>query len=120
MQLRDSVTSDVRAEGTPLEIATCAAEFSAKDILFDGAGSVDRSGVSLFDAAAVRKQRTEEMAGLQATLAQNPTAEVAATVRSTLQERADRIAAGKAMAADAKRLMGEARDRVARRVARGG
>jgi hypothetical protein len=119
VQLRDAQTSELIADGTPLEIATAAADMDAADILFDDCGGVDRDGRSLFDPAAVRKQRADEIAGLQAVLDDPGTPqEQRDTLRGVIKERRDRIAAGKAKVPGAKQAMSDARARVEKR--RGG
>lgn len=126
MQLRCSQTSELLAEGTPLEIATAAADMDPSDILFDGAGGVDRDGRSTFDHAAVRQQRADELTGLQAALDAMPARAPAGEdpeayrarrdgLRDTITERRARIAAGKAKVADAKQAMNDARARVEKR-----
>lgn len=126
MQLRCAQTSELIAEGTPLEIATAAQDLDPADVLFDDAGGVDRGGRSLFDPVAVRQIRADEIGALQAALdalpARPAVGEDAAVLkerrdglRDTLKERRDRIAAGKAKVAGAKQAMADARERVARR-----
>lgn len=124
MQLRDAETSELIAEGTPLEIATLAAELDPADVLFDDAGGVDRKGRSTFDPAAVRAMRADEIAGLEAILAElpaTPPADVVdkqayrdrrASIRDTIAERRARIAAGKDKAIAARQAMRDARARV--------
>lgn len=120
MQLRDSQTSALLAEGTPLEIATLAAEFADGDVLFDGAGGVNPAGVSLFDPAEVRSSRADEITRLIAAideLADEATDERRrhrAALRATLQDRRDRIKAGKDKAPGAKQAQADARGRVER------
>lgn len=108
MQLRCAQTSELIAEGTPLEIATVAQDFADGDVLFDGVGGT-------FDPAAVRKFRNDEIAGLQAALARGDAGEDAEALRATLKERRDRIAAGKAKVASARQAMQDARERVNKR-----
>lgn len=124
-QIRCAQTGELLAEGSPLEIATAAQQFDAKDILFDDVG-VDRNGRSLFDPAAVRQQRAEEIAGLRAVLSDvtaakpKSTAErddLAArrtTLETTIAEREARITAGAALVDPAKTKMAAARERVAK------
>lgn len=127
-QLRDAQTSEIIAEGTPLEIATVAEAFAAGDVIFDGVGAVDRNGKSLFDPAAVRQARADEIAGLETVLAQMPTKapngvdpaehkDRRDNLAANIAERKDRIAAGKAMQTGAKTAQIAARDRVTKRQA---
>jgi hypothetical protein len=127
-QLRCAQTSELLAEGTPLEIATVAEAFAAGEVLFDDVGGVDRNGVSTFDPAAVRKARADELAVLESTLAAMPTKapkdedpdaykQRRAATQATIAERRDRIAAGKAMQLGARNAMQTARDRVEKRKA---
>lgn len=118
MQVRDAQTSELIAEGTPLEIATLVADMDATEILFDDAGAVDSDGRSLFDPSAVRQVRADEIAGLQAALdALPPKAppEEREALRATLKDRRDRIAAGKAKVAGARQAAQNARARVEKR-----
>lgn len=122
-QLRCAQTSELLAEGTPLEIATAADGFPKGDVLFDGVGEK-------FNPAEVRKVRGDEIAGLEAVLAEmpsrTPAGEDADTFKarkdgltSTIAERRDRIAAGEKMVAPAKKARDEAIARVEERKARG-
>lgn len=123
-QLRDARTSELLASGSPLEIATCAAELDPADVLFDDVGGVDLKGRSTFDPAAVRAMRADELAQLAAALDGMPATpptdivdkqayrERRQTLRDTIQERRDRIEAGKAKVADARARMVDARSRV--------
>lgn len=117
IQLRCAQTSELLAEGTPLEIATLADVFPRDEVVFDGVSPE-------FDPAAVRKGREDEIAGLQASLAEMPARTPAGedpeafkqrreNLKATIAERKDRIAAGKALAASARERLGEARDRLA-------
>jgi hypothetical protein len=124
MQLRDAQTSELIAEGTPLEVATLAAEMDPADVLFDGAGGVDTRGVSTFDPAEVRRVRAAELDALVAALGDMPATPPAdvtdreayraqrEAVRTAVQDRRDRIAAGKGMVAGARAAMRDARSRV--------
>jgi hypothetical protein len=118
VQLRDAQTSELIAEGTPLEIATLAESMAAEDVLFDDAGPVDKDGRSLFDSAAVRRQAEDDLAGHQATFDALPAKasdEDREALRTVIKERKDRIAAGKAKVAGARQAMQDARARVERR-----
>lgn len=128
MQMRCAQTSELIAEGTPLEIATLAAELDAADILFDDAGWVDADGKSLFDPAVVREIRAAEMTSLEAAIAELPVEadsddpgvrERRRVLRDTLRERRDRIAAGREMRSVARQTMQDARARVDRNRRRG-
>lgn len=57
-QLRDAQTSELIAEGTPLEVALIAGELGRKDVLFDGVGEA-------FDADAVIAAHRENVEGLE-------------------------------------------------------
>jgi hypothetical protein len=115
MQLRCAQTSELIAEGTPLEIATAAADMDPADVLFDDAGAVGKDGRSLFDPSAVRQMRADEIASLQAALSAAPDGPGQDALRDVLKERRDRIKAGKAKVAGAKQAMADARERVAKR-----
>lgn len=116
-QLRDARTSELLASGTPLEIATCAAEMT--EIIFDDVGTA-------FEAAGLRARYDAELTGLQGALSSLPTkavpplttagvAQQKSAMQATIQDRLDRIAAGKAMVVAAKKAQADAWDRVARR-----
>lgn len=116
-QLRDARTSELLATGTPLEVATCAADMT--EVIFDDVGVA-------FDPAAVRARYDAELTGLQAALASLPLkavppvttaglAQQKTGMQATIQERNDRLAAGKAMVTAAKKAQADAWDRVARR-----
>lgn len=124
-QLRDAQTSEVIAEGTLLEIAIAAEGLDPADVLFDDVGAVDAKGKSRFDPAAVREYRAAELAGFEAALADMPAsapvgvdaadyAARRAALRDAIRERKARVAAGRAMTADARSRMQAARDRVRR------
>jgi hypothetical protein len=121
-QLRCAQTSELLAEGTPLEIATAADQFTKGDIVFDGVGQA-------FDPAAVRKTRADEITGLQATLdalpARPPAGEDADAFKARkdsltamIAERKDRIAAGQALVPQARDRKQAALARVEQRRAR--
>lgn len=113
-QLRCAQTSELLAQGTPLEIATAAEAFPAGEVLFDDVGKG-------FDPAALRKARADEITGLERALADLPASPKADeraridamrdSLRATLAERKDRIAAGKALVAPAQERLTEARRR---------
>lgn len=118
VQLRDTQTSELIAEGTPLEIATIAESMAAEDILFDDVGSVGQDGRSLFDPVAVRKQAADDLVGHQAALDALPAdawPEDRETLRAAVKERRDHIASGKAKVAGARKAMQDARIRVEKR-----
>jgi len=58
MQLRDAHTSELIAEGSPLEVALLALELGPDEVLFDGAGDT-------FDPDAVIAHHRERLEGLQ-------------------------------------------------------
>lgn len=114
-QLRCAQTSEIIAEGTPLEIATAAESFDPADVVFDDVGVG-------FDPAAVRKMRAGEIDGLQRSLDELParaTRDLDADtlkaardrLKATIAERRDRIDAGKKKVAAARRAMNDARQR---------
>jgi hypothetical protein len=116
-QLRDQRTSELLATGTPLEIATCAADMT--EVIFDDVGPA-------FDAAVLRARYDAELTGLQNALSSLPVkavppvttgglAQQKSAMQVTIQDRLDRIAAGKAMVAAATKAQAAAWDRVARR-----
>jgi hypothetical protein len=122
-QLRCAQTSELLAEGSPLEIATAADGLAAGDVIFDGVGQT-------FDPAAVRRAHADEIAGLQSVLAalparapsgEDPDAFKARkdTLAATIAERQDRIAAGQKMVAPAKKRRDDALARVEERRRRG-
>lgn len=113
-QLRDAMTSEWIAEGTPLEIAIVAEAFDAADVLFDDVGATDAKGRSRFDPAAVRAMRAAELAGLEAALATATSPDERETLQSAIGERKARVAAGRAMVAAARARQQAARDRVRR------
>jgi hypothetical protein len=114
-QLRCAQTSEIIAEGTPLEIATAAEALDPADVLFDDVPPG-------FDPAAVRKFHAGVIDGLKRSLDELPsraTRDLDAdtlkarrdTLKATLGERQDRIDAGKKKVAAARRAMNEARKR---------
>lgn len=117
-QLRCAQTSEILAEGTPLEIATAAEQFAKGDVIFDDVGGG-------FDPAAVRQMRADEIAGLQAVLAELParpsgadadaTKAYKANLQQTIDERNARIAAGTKLVPKARDRMAKARERVDKR-----
>jgi anti-sigma28 factor (negative regulator of flagellin synthesis) len=121
VQMRCSVTSELLMAGTPLEVATAAADFSATDILFDDVGGVKRDGTSVFDPAAVRAARAAEIASLQAQAAAlSPTKDAAAlaALQARIKALQDAIDNGKAQVATAKSALTAARARIAAAAAR--
>lgn len=126
-QLRCAQTSELLAEGTPLEIAHLAAEIGEDEVIFDDVGYDDHKRRSTFDAAAVRKRYADEIAGLERSLAEELPARAPAGadkddhkrrregVQAAIAERKERVDAGRKMAAKARKLMGEARERVEQR-----
>src|SRR4051794_2692736 len=113
-QLRCAQTSELLAEGSPLEIATAAEAFAAGDVIFDGVGEK-------FDPAAVRKFRADEIAGLRAIVDQapanpsDPERQRLDGVRATITERKQRIANGQKLVAQARELKQAALARVEQR-----
>jgi hypothetical protein len=114
-QLRCAQTSEILAEGTPLEIATAAEAFDSADVIFDDVPAG-------FDPAAVRKFRAGEIDGLQRALAALParaTRDVDADtlkasrdgLKATIAERQDRVDVGKKIVPAARRAMTAARKR---------
>lgn len=115
-QLRCAQTSELLFEGTPLEVATAAAEFAADDVMPDDVGPK-------FNAEAVREYRAAELAGLEAALAELPAkapADARASLEATIAERRARIDAGKAAVPAARAALQAARARVAERQAEDG
>lgn len=78
-QIRDAQTSQILAEGTPLEVALAARALGTKEILFDGVGES-------FDPDAVITAHEESMAGLEG-LAAEAEGDEAKNLRKALKQR---------------------------------
>lgn len=81
-QLRDVQTSELIAEGTPLELALIAGRLGEREVLFDDVGEG-------FDPAAVRQAAEQNAAGLEGAAAEATGDDAARLAEAAAEARAD-------------------------------
>lgn len=103
-QLRDAQTSELIAEGTPIEIVTIAEQIGAQEVLYDGVGG--------FDPDAVREAHEQHIAGLEAAAAEAPKAEDRKRLAAAAKRERDTVTKAAARAGDAGHRLEAARARL--------
>lgn len=99
-QLRDALTGELLAEGTPFQVIVAAAEVGRDNVMFDDVGT-------RFDPAAIRAAYESDIEGLTAVVADRS---LPAQVRQDAGARRDRLVRRAAAARDAAPAIARVRD----------
>jgi hypothetical protein len=108
-QLRDAVTSELIAEGTPLEVVVIARQFNPDDVVFDGVEGEHTLGT--FDPDAVVQAHDDRIGGLSAAIEGERDPTTKRNLKAALRKAQTAVADAESMAGDARERLETARDR---------